>query len=139
MGGRGPRFTPGAVLLDPLLAQVVILEDDDGNLVLLAAVDQIGVDRETGSRLRYALAESTGIPYAAVIVNFSHTHSGPMASMAAYASLLPIPPALAAYAEERDHGLIRQHFPAGKIEVIADSGHNPHMDKREEFVRLVLG
>jgi esterase len=35
--------------------------------------------------------------------------------------------------------LIRQHFPAAKIEVIADSGHNPHMDKREEFVRLVLG
>lgn len=43
------------------------------------------------------------------------------------------------YAEERDHDLIRQHFPAARIEVIADSGHNPHMDKREEFVRLVLG
>lgn len=43
------------------------------------------------------------------------------------------------YAEPRDHDLIRHHFPAAKIEVIADSGHNPHMDQREEFVRLLLG
>jgi esterase len=42
------------------------------------------------------------------------------------------------YAEPSDHDLIRRHFPAAKIEVIADSGHNPHMDKREEFVRAVL-
>ena len=42
------------------------------------------------------------------------------------------------YAEERDQGLIRQHFPAAKIDVITDSGHNPHMDKREDFVRLLL-
>jgi pimeloyl-ACP methyl ester carboxylesterase len=42
------------------------------------------------------------------------------------------------YAEPTDHDLIRRHFPAAKIEVIADSGHNPHMDSREEFVRLLL-
>ena len=41
------------------------------------------------------------------------------------------------YAEPTDHALIRHHFPAAKIEVIADSGHNPHMDSRQEFVRLV--
>ena len=41
------------------------------------------------------------------------------------------------YAEPSDHDLIRQHFPAAKIEVIADSGHNPHMDKREDFVAAV--
>lgn len=43
------------------------------------------------------------------------------------------------YAESGDHALIRRHFPRAKIEVIADSGHNPHMDSREEFVRLVVG
>lgn len=42
------------------------------------------------------------------------------------------------YAEVGDHDLIRRHFPAAKIEVIADSGHNPHMDAREAFVRLVV-
>lgn len=43
------------------------------------------------------------------------------------------------YAEASDHALIKKHFPAARIEVIADSGHNPHMDSREEFVRLLEG
>jgi esterase len=41
------------------------------------------------------------------------------------------------YAEPGDHGIILKHFPAARIEVIAESGHNPHMDAREAFVRLV--
>ncbi len=41
------------------------------------------------------------------------------------------------YIQPEDHALIRAHFPNARIEIIADSGHNPHMDKREEFVRLV--
>src|SRR5258708_3415530 len=32
----------------------------------------------------------------------------------------------------------RKDFPDARIEVIADSGHHPHMDKREEFVRLIM-
>jgi len=43
------------------------------------------------------------------------------------------------YVQPADHESIRRHFPAARIEVIADSGHNPHMDRREEFVRLVTG
>ena len=43
------------------------------------------------------------------------------------------------YVQAGDHDLIRRHFPAAHIEVLADSGHNPHMERREEFVRLVLG
>ena len=41
------------------------------------------------------------------------------------------------YAEAGDHALMRRYFPHAQIEVIADSGHNPHMDAREEFVRLL--
>ncbi|MBL9214535.1 MAG: alpha/beta fold hydrolase [Opitutaceae bacterium] len=43
------------------------------------------------------------------------------------------------YVQPPDHAGIRRHFPAARIAVIADSGHNPHLDRREEFVRLVLG
>ncbi len=43
------------------------------------------------------------------------------------------------YVQAEDHAAILRHFPAARIEVIADSGHNPHMDRREEFVRLVGG
>ncbi len=42
------------------------------------------------------------------------------------------------YVEADDHAAIRQHFPATRIETIAESGHNPHMDAREAFVRAVL-
>jgi pimeloyl-ACP methyl ester carboxylesterase len=33
--------------------------------------------------------------------------------------------------------VIRRHFPAARIDVIAGAEHNPHMDSRPEFVRLV--
>lgn len=42
------------------------------------------------------------------------------------------------YVRAADHAAIRRHFPAARIATIAGSGHNPHMDRREEFVRLVL-
>ncbi|ATC65786.1 alpha/beta hydrolase [Nibricoccus aquaticus] len=34
---------------------------------------------------------------------------------------------------------IERHFPQSALEVIAESGHNPHMETREAFVRAVLG
>ncbi len=43
------------------------------------------------------------------------------------------------YIQSGDENLIRRHFPSARIECIVDSGHNPHMEKREEFVRLAFG
>ncbi|GAB5560066.1 MAG: alpha/beta fold hydrolase [Synoicihabitans sp.] len=37
------------------------------------------------------------------------------------------------YVAASDHALIQQHFPAVHIQVLADSGHNPHMQSRAEF------
>lgn len=41
------------------------------------------------------------------------------------------------YVRPEDHPAIRRHFPGARIGTIAASGHNPHMDTREEFVRLM--
>lgn len=41
------------------------------------------------------------------------------------------------YVQPEDHAAIRRHFPAARIEVIPESGHNPHMEAREKFVALV--
>jgi pimeloyl-ACP methyl ester carboxylesterase len=41
------------------------------------------------------------------------------------------------YVQSGDHEVIRRHFPAARIEVIAESGHNPHMEARERFVALL--
>ncbi len=41
------------------------------------------------------------------------------------------------YVLPEDHAVITSHFPRATIETIAGSGHNPHMEKRVEFVRAV--
>ncbi len=41
------------------------------------------------------------------------------------------------YVQSGDHEAIRRHFPEAQIEVIPESGHNPHMEARERFVALV--
>jgi len=42
------------------------------------------------------------------------------------------------YVRAEDHELIRAHFPEAQITLLPESGHNPHMEAREEFVRVVL-
>ncbi|MFI5337494.1 MAG: alpha/beta fold hydrolase [Opitutales bacterium] len=41
------------------------------------------------------------------------------------------------YIQPGDEPAIRAHFPAARVATIADAGHNPHIDRREEFVTLV--
>lgn len=41
------------------------------------------------------------------------------------------------YFSKDDIPLVRRHFPASAIEVIADSGHNPHFERRERFVEIL--
>ena len=89
MGGRGPRFTPGAHILDPLCAQATVLEDPEGKRTLWVSVDLIGLAPIVAEPLRYDLSALTGIPIEAVILNFSHTHSGPMGGFEGYATTLP--------------------------------------------------
>ncbi len=42
------------------------------------------------------------------------------------------------YVRQDDRPAILRHFPAARMETLPGSGHNPHMDAREAFVRLVL-
>lgn len=42
------------------------------------------------------------------------------------------------YVEEMDRGVITGHFPRAELRVVAEAGHNPHMEAREAFVRAVL-
>lgn len=42
------------------------------------------------------------------------------------------------YVEPADHAAIRAHFPQAKIEAVADTGHNPHMEARAAFVAAAL-
>ena len=42
------------------------------------------------------------------------------------------------YIEAGDDEMMLTHFPRAEIRTIADAGHNPHMEKRAEFVAAVL-
>ena len=42
------------------------------------------------------------------------------------------------YVGPADEATVRGHFPAAKFEILPESGHNPHMDAREKFVRAIL-
>jgi pimeloyl-ACP methyl ester carboxylesterase len=42
------------------------------------------------------------------------------------------------YISPEDRPMISRHFPQAKFAVIKASGHNPHIEQREEFVRAVL-
>ena len=41
------------------------------------------------------------------------------------------------YIRPQDHAGILEHFPAARIEVLAASGHNPHIDGRAAFVKAL--
>ena len=62
MGGRGPRFSPGSEVLDPLVAQAVVIEDQKGYRTVWISIDMIGMTWHVTSRLRCELASITGIP-----------------------------------------------------------------------------
>ena len=107
MGGRGPRYAPGNEILDPLMAQALVLEDSAGNRVLWLSLDLIGLSHARSSVLRYELAALTGIPYNAILLNFAHTHSGPMVNFEKYPGHLEEPATLLAYHDGLRYKLLK--------------------------------
>jgi neutral ceramidase len=100
MGGRGPRFAPGVEVLDPLAAQVVMLEDAKGARTLWMSIDMIGMAWPQTGGFRQELSALTGIPFEAIVINFSHTHSGPMSGFDGYATTKQKPTELQAYEDD---------------------------------------
>jgi neutral ceramidase len=107
MGGRGPRFAAGTEVLTPLQAGVVVLEDSENNRVVLVSIDVISTDPSQINKLCVDIGSAVGASPDAVLVNTSHTHSGPMLSYERYATLRPKLPELEAYERELDGKLLR--------------------------------
>lgn len=107
MGGRGPRFSYGSEVLSPLFAGVTILEDAAGKRLALVSLDLISIDFTQGHRLSAAVAAAVGTTTASVIINTSHTHSGPMLSYERYATLQSKPAELEHYERQMEESVLR--------------------------------
>jgi len=86
---------------EPLLAKALVLDDEHGGVAAIVALDLPHVGRALTDEVRARVHAATGMPKEAVLLNASHTHSGPPLGgggvswtmqdpeYAAYAALLP--------------------------------------------------
>jgi neutral ceramidase len=129
MGGRGPRYAPGTEILDPLMAQALVLVDGFGSRQLWISLDLIGLSYARSSALRYELSAVTGIPYHAIVINFAHTHSGPMTNFEKYPGYLEEPANLLAYHENlRRKIILMAQEAASHTEPVTICLHHGHSD-----------
>lgn len=69
------RFASG--ILDALEASALALRCGDDQVILIA-LDNLMIDKETMHAYRAAIAERTGVKAEAVFIACSHTHTGPL-------------------------------------------------------------
>ncbi|MEX2574403.1 MAG: neutral/alkaline non-lysosomal ceramidase N-terminal domain-containing protein [Balneolaceae bacterium] len=62
---------------DDLHSRSIVVEDRDGNTVVLITVALISVSEENVNVIRNGIQEQTGVPVENIIISATHTHSGP--------------------------------------------------------------
>ncbi len=78
LAGYAARTRPSEGKLHDLWAKALFLEDTDGNNALLITTDLVGVSKEFSDRIRNKLNDLWGLSRSQIILNSSHTHSGPV-------------------------------------------------------------
>lgn len=109
MGGYASRNHPSEGVLQPLWAKTLVLEVRGGSRVAIVTMDLIGIDRRMSEAVCQRAFQSTGIPRERIVLNCSHTHSGPVV-----AGVTPLvydlneqqQAAVAAYAKSLEDGLV---------------------------------
>jgi len=91
LGGRGGPETLADRVLDPLYAQVMYLKDGKGTGFVLASFDLIGMPHDLSDRIRTRLVHELGVEWDLVVLNTSHTHSGPYTLRSLIAGAGPAP------------------------------------------------
>src|SRR5688572_6743357 len=92
LGGRGGADAQSDKVLDPLMAQALLLQDPQSNRFVLISLDLVGLQHDFSDRVRASIAADLGMPMNLVLLNCSHTHSGPLMYRALFAGIEPTPP-----------------------------------------------
>lgn len=77
LAGFGSRNKPSQGLHDPLRARVLVLDDGDTRLALITN-DILSLTYETLDELKAMIHQECDLPPERVMINCSHTHSGPV-------------------------------------------------------------
>lgn len=82
MAGYASRNKPYEKVTADLYAKALALEDGKGNRAVLVTSDLIGLRGTIADAVCERIAERTGLKRAQVLINSSHTHTGPVPSLA---------------------------------------------------------
>jgi len=78
LGGYAARDHPSEGVLHPIGAKALVFEDRDGTRVAIITMDLIGIGRGLSDDVCQRIFQRTGIPRERIVLNVSHTHSGPV-------------------------------------------------------------
>jgi hypothetical protein len=78
MSGYSSRDHPAEGTLHDLWAKALVLEDSNGEKVVMISTDLRGIPKNISDRVRNRLKHQFGLSKSQVLLNSSHTHSGPV-------------------------------------------------------------
>jgi neutral ceramidase len=78
MAGYGSRKHPSEGTLVDLWAKALAFEDADGKQAVLVTTDILGFPKNMSDNIKNRIKEKFGLSKAQIILNSSHTHSGPV-------------------------------------------------------------
>ena len=77
MAGYASRDRPSEGTIHDLWAKALVLEDSNGKRVVLISTDLVGIRKNLSESIRNQLEKQFGLTRAQIILNSSHTHTGP--------------------------------------------------------------
>ncbi|WP_439481464.1 neutral/alkaline non-lysosomal ceramidase N-terminal domain-containing protein [Cyclobacterium plantarum] len=78
MAGYGGRDHPFEEVIHPIWIKALALEDASGKRAVLITSDLLAMPKALSDRIRAGLKEKFGLGKSQIIINSSHTHSGPV-------------------------------------------------------------
>jgi hypothetical protein len=78
MAGYAARTKPSEGVLQRLYAKALALEDESGKRSVLVTADLLGFTRDMWSPISQQIEKRFGVPPDRLVLNASHTHSGPV-------------------------------------------------------------
>ncbi|MBI5692370.1 MAG: neutral/alkaline non-lysosomal ceramidase N-terminal domain-containing protein [Verrucomicrobia bacterium] len=81
LAGFGSRTRPSEGVRQDLFVRAVAVQDADGTTAVLTTLDLVGIERELAETIATQCEQRFGLKRDRLILNVSHTHSGPVAGL----------------------------------------------------------